>query len=171
MFPEDKPVRSSLGGAAELSADAFDRERLLCPDSLAREELPVLCRNVTKRRALAQLVVCSGCCCGQTQRGFPEVPIDWLKALWKEEELNRSGQLTISGCLGPWDLANVVMVLLPDRSEWYGGLAGMQDYAAFVDWARLCHRTDELCDRPAGMQVRLFDRFRNRSALEVEACF
>jgi hypothetical protein len=64
---------------------------------------------VTKRQPLAQLLFCQGCCCGRTDRGHPEVPAGRLKAVWKAEKLNRSVQLTISGCLGPCDVANVAL--------------------------------------------------------------
>ena len=65
----------------------------------------------TKRKSLMQVLVCVGCCCGRVDRGKPEVPVDWLKADWKAARLNPYIQLTISGCLGPCDLPNVVAVL------------------------------------------------------------
>ncbi len=71
----------------------------------------------TNRRPLAQLVFCQGCCCGRTDRGRPEVPVGRLKEVWKGEKLNRSVQLTISGCLGPCDRANVALVITPDGNR------------------------------------------------------
>jgi hypothetical protein len=59
---------------------------------------------ITKRQVLGQLVLCKGCCCGRTDRGLPEVPVERIKEIWQREKLNRSIQLTISGCLGPCDV-------------------------------------------------------------------
>lgn len=93
----------------------------------------------TKRQALGQLIVCKGCCCGQTERGLPAVPVEYLKKIWKDEKLNRFVQLTISGCLGPCDAVNVALILRPVGMEWLGGLAG-HDYDLLIAWARDCAR-------------------------------
>ena len=114
---------------------------------------------VTKRQPLAQLVFCQGCCCGRTDRGHPEVPVGRLKAVWKEEKLNRSVQLTISGCLGPCDLANVALVITPDGNEWLGGLAGDAAYESLIAWARECHREGQLVSLPAALAALRFERF------------
>jgi hypothetical protein len=58
----------------------------------------------TKRQVIGHVVMCSGCCCGKTERGKPEVPVEWLKAQWKARGLLKNIQLSISGCLGPCDL-------------------------------------------------------------------
>ena len=61
----------------------------------------------TKRRVIGQLIICKGCCCGATQNGRPEVPVEWLKEEWRKRRLLKRFQLSISGCLGPCDLPNV----------------------------------------------------------------
>lgn len=113
----------------------------------------------TTRRPFAQLVFCVGCCCGRTDRGRPEVPVERLKAVWKVEKLNRSVQLTISGCLGPCDLANVALVITPDGNRWLGGLGGSDVYEALIAWAQECHREGRAVPLPAGFDTREFDRF------------
>jgi cobaltochelatase CobN len=90
----------------------------------------------TRRKPLAQVVLCQGCCCGQTARGLPAVPLDWLKPLWKSEKLNKVVQLTVSGCLGPCDLPNVCCIITPQEQTWYGRLTTREDYAVLLDWAR-----------------------------------
>jgi hypothetical protein len=117
----------------------------------------------TTRRPLAQVVFCQGCCCGRTDRGHPEVPVGRLKAVWKEEKLNRSVQLTISGCLGPCDLANVALVITPDGNRWLGGLAGNEVYHALINWARECHREGRVVPLPAGFDARRFEQFVTRT--------
>ena len=114
---------------------------------------------VTTRRPLAQLVFCLGCCCGRTDRGHPEVPVGRLKAVWKSEKLNRSVQLTISGCLGPCDLANVALVITPDGNQWLGGLAGDAVYELLIAWARECHRQGRVVPLPAALDALRFERF------------
>src|SRR5262245_61707273 len=82
----------------------------------------------TKRKSLMQVLVCVGCCCGRVERGKPEVPVDWLKAQWKAARLNPYIQLTISGCLGPCDLPNVVAVLTVTGQQWIGQLDRQKEY-------------------------------------------
>jgi len=94
---------------------------------------------LTKRQVLGQLVLCMGCCCGRTDRGLPEVPIERLKAIWQAEKLNRTIQLTVSGCLGPCDVPNVVLILTPQLTQWYGRIEGDAAYDLLIDWARACH--------------------------------
>ncbi len=73
----------------------------------------------TKREVIGQITVCSGCCCGAVGRGKPEVPLDWLKQEWRSRGLLKNIQLTVSGCLGPCDLPNVVRISGP---AWSNGL-------------------------------------------------
>jgi cobaltochelatase CobN len=113
----------------------------------------------TNRLPLAQLVFCQGCCCGRTDRGRPELPVELLKGVWKAEKLNRSVQLTISGCLGPCDLANVALVITPGGNAWVGGMAGDAIYDALIDWARGCHRENRLLPLPVGIDAHRFERF------------
>lgn len=113
----------------------------------------------TKVRSLAQLVFCQGCCCGRTDRGHPEVPVDRLKAVWKAEKLNRAVQLTISGCLGPCDRTNVTAVITPAGVEWLGGLGDPADYDRLTDWARACRAAGRLLPLPDWCAAHRFDRF------------
>jgi len=97
------------------------------------ENSPPLTTRITSK---AQVLFCKGCCCGRTDCGLPEVPVDRLKAVWKAEKLNRGVQLTISGCLGPCDLPNVAVVITTEGMFWYGLLDGDAHYDAFIEWAR-----------------------------------
>lgn len=108
---------------------------------------------------LAQIVLCKGCCCGQTDRGRPPVPVDEFKTIWKAEKLSRSVQLTVSGCLGPCKVANVVLVMSAQRSEWFGKLQGEADYSALLAWARDCHATGRLAPLADALQKKALERF------------
>jgi cobaltochelatase CobN len=92
----------------------------------------------TRIRSTAQVLFCKGCCCGQTERGLPEVPVERLKSVWKAEKLNKGVQLTISGCLGPCDLPNVAVIVTPESTSWYGLLNCDAYYEAIIEWARAC---------------------------------
>jgi len=113
----------------------------------------------TKRQALAQLMFCQGCCCGRTDRGRPELPVEQLKEVWKDEKLNRTVQLTISGCLGPCDLPNVALVMLPEGNLWLGGMDGAEVYEQLVNWARACHAAGEALPLPEELGPLRFERF------------
>jgi hypothetical protein len=108
---------------------------------------------------LGQLVLCRGCCCGQTARGLPAVPVERIKAIWKAEKLNRSIQLSISGCLGPCDLPNVALVLTPRETIWFGNLSGDDDYDQLIDWARGCHSANLLLSLPETLMEKRLRRF------------
>ena len=113
----------------------------------------------TKRKSLMQVLVCIGCCCGRVDRGKPEVPVDWLKAEWKAARLNPYIQLTISGCLGPCDLPNVVAVLTETGQQWIGQLTQRQHFEALVQWGRACGAARRLEPPPPVLCDRFFERF------------
>src|ERR671925_271332 len=113
----------------------------------------------TKRKSLMQVLVCVGCCCGRVERGKPEVPVDWLKAQWKAARLNPYIQLTISGCLGPCDLPNVVAVLTATGQQWIGQLDRQEHYEALVQWGRACGAAQRVEPLPPMLTARVFRRF------------
>ncbi len=124
-------------------------------ESLGRHEALTTARD----HVLGQIVCCEGCCCGQTDKGFPPLPRDWLKQQWKEEKLNRSVQLTISGCLGPCDLANVFCVISPEGMQWFGGLQEHWQYDLLLGWAKNSRDAGILLELPAELNRHRFERF------------
>jgi predicted metal-binding protein len=97
---------------------------------------PLLYPLETKRLIHAQIFVCNGCCCGRTEKGHPPVPVDWLKAEFKARKLIRNVQVTISGCLGPCDVPNVVAILTPNEGmRWFGNLSEQWQFESLMDWA------------------------------------
>jgi hypothetical protein len=113
----------------------------------------------TRVKAPAQVLLCKGCCCGKTERGLPEVPVERIKAAWKAEKLNRAVQLTISGCLGPCDLPNVAVLITAEGMQWYGLLAGDPHYDALIAWARGCQAEGTVLPPPAEWEAHRFERF------------
>ncbi|GAC1466989.1 MAG: hypothetical protein NVSMB9_08120 [Isosphaeraceae bacterium] len=124
--------------------------------NIIEEEKPIL---TTKIRSTAQVIFCVGCCCGRTDRGLPEVPVERLKAAWKAEKLNRCVQLTISGCLGPCDVPNVAAILTPSAMHWFGLLNGDADYDAILSWARESVAQGEPLPIPESLNGRRLQRF------------
>ena len=92
--------------AERWEADRF--ANVILPDGETREV----------RVVEGHLFVCEGCCCGNADKGVPEVPRAAFKKEWKERGIRRRVHLSISGCLGPCAVANVVIHL-----EGVGGCA------------------------------------------------
>jgi hypothetical protein len=125
------------------------------------ERIPVSQPLTTNRQPRAQLAFCHGGCCGRTDRGRPDLPAEELKRIWRTEKLNRTVQLTISGCLGPCDLANVALVMLPEGSVWLGGMGGEVVYETLVSWARACHAEGRALPLPDELEPLRFERFQS----------
>lgn len=127
-------------------------------------------RNTTKRQSHGQIVVCLGCCCGRTDKGHPPVPADWLKAQWKQRKLLKHVQLTISGCIGPCDASNAVLVFLGPEPVWMGGLETQEHYQALLDWAVACQESGMLQPLPhLLLKHRIEHRFKQPEATAMEA--
>jgi hypothetical protein len=124
----------------------------------------------TSRRLqpLAQIFLCRGCCCGQLERRNPLVPVDEFKALWKTEKLNRSVQLTVSGCLGPCERANVVLVMAPGGAAWLGPLREGAAYQLLIDWSRQCHSARRILSLPDELGALRFERFQSEFPTELD---
>jgi len=84
--------------------------------------------------------------------------VERIKAAWKSGRLNRTIQLTISGCVGPCDVANVAVVVDSTGTAWYGGLE-THHYDTLLRWAEACHAASTLLEVPAELQPHRFDWF------------
>lgn len=113
----------------------------------------------TKRTVLAQVFVCAGCCCGKTEKGKPEIPLDWLKKTWKEQKLLKTVQLTISGCLGPCDLVNVVSISTAEGQFWFGGITTDEPYHDLLNWAEQSRTLGYPAPLPETLRAYAFSRF------------
>ena len=118
--------------------------------------------SLTTRRTdlLGQVFFCEGCCCGRTDKGFPPLPKAMIKEHWKSLKLNKTIQLTISGCLGPCDLANV-FYFLPSEGEgqWFGGLSEHWQYETLIQWASECQKAGSVLPIPSALNMHRFERF------------
>jgi hypothetical protein len=121
-----------------------------------------------KRPMLAQVNVCNGCCCGQTQKGRPEVPLLWLKSEWKRRGLLKRVHLSISGCLGPCDVANVVMITNCHGTLWLANLNSQYHYDLLADWAEQSKDADQLQPLPQALRSKSFSPYREQHPLTFE---
>ena len=106
-----------------------------------------------------QLFVCNGCCCGRTEKGFPALPLDEFKQQWKKRGFRRRFHLTISGCLGPCPLANVVLLQFAGRSLWFHSINHANDVDLIYNYVERLLQDETDRDIPAELAGRRFDRY------------
>ena len=90
---------------------------------------------MTESKALPTMLVCDGCCCGRTEKGHNEVPVNQLKSTWKRENLDKKISLKISNCLGYCSLHNVTVLKNKNKKTWIGKLSSKDHYDAVIEWA------------------------------------
>jgi nitrile hydratase accessory protein len=105
------------------------------------------------------LFVCYGCCCGRTEKGFPALPLDDFKQQWKKRGLRRRFHLTISGCLGPCPLANVVLLQFRGRFMWFHSINDVQDVTLIYDFVEQLLQEGAGAKIPDGLADREFQRY------------
>lgn len=125
------------------------------------------CPLKTKRMVIGQIVICSGCCCGAVNRSKPEVPVDWLKQEWRSRGLLKNIQLTISCCLGPCDLPNVVRITGPASDVWLGNINRLEQYISLVEWASQSKAEGAFLPLPGGFDSLRFNPFRADAAVNT----
>ena len=102
----------------------------------------------TKRRVIGQLIVCQGCCCGATYKDRPAVPAEWLKDEWRKRGLLKRVQLSISGCVGPCDVPNIVAISNERGTQWLGNITEFSQYQSLLAWAVASVNAGELLRLP-----------------------
>ncbi len=105
------------------------------------------------------LFICNGCCCGRTDKGFSESPLEEFKKQWKSRGIRRRLHLTISGCLGPCPLANVVLLQFRGRSMWFHSINHSEDVDLIYDYTERMLTAGTFLDPPNGLALRLFERY------------
>ena len=88
----------------------------------------------TVRVVEGHLLVCKGCCCGNTERNIPPVPVDAFKREWKERGIRRRVHLSISACLGPCAVANVVLLVFQGSTIWFHSINSDADVFAIYNY-------------------------------------
>jgi cobaltochelatase CobN len=105
------------------------------------------------------LFVCQGCCCGRTDKGFPALPLEEFKRQWKDRGIRRRFHLTITGCLGPCPLANVVLIQFRGESVWLHSINNAEDVSLIYSYVECMLRSECYLDPPAELAWRHFQRY------------
>jgi hypothetical protein len=119
---------------------------------------------VPKYPMLAQIGICQGCCCGNTSKAHPPVPVEWLKREWKHRGLLKQVHLTITGCLGPCDVPNVVQITAGNETRWLCHLSTQDHYAELAAWAEKSRDAGRLLPLPAIFSSHRLSAMRGDSA-------
>ena len=115
VFPNAYPSSMSLKPSRVLSVQHPSSEP--CPNNLI--DIPTPSGEIKEiRHQEGHILVCQGCCCGNTEKGFPAVPLQAWKSEWKARGIRKRVHLTIAGCLGPCPMANVVLVIFRGACVW-----------------------------------------------------
>jgi hypothetical protein len=88
-----------------------------------------------------------------TEHERPEVPVEWLKSEWRKRGLLKRVQLTISGCVGPCDVPNVVVIASSSGTEWLGNIVKFDQYRSLLEWAVRCRDAGEMLTLPHEFHV------------------
>jgi hypothetical protein len=115
----------------------------------------------TKRLVIGHVSVCQGCCCGNIANGKPAVPVEWLKKEWRARGLLKRIQLSISGCLGPCDIPNVITISNENGTQWLGGITEFHQYQLLLEWAVASRASEKLLPLPDQFREHTLYPFRN----------
>jgi hypothetical protein len=115
----------------------------------------------TKRLVIGHVAVCQGCRCGNTTNGRPAVPVEWLKKEWRARGLLKRIQLSISGCLGPCDVPNVVTISNENGTRWLGRITEFHQYRTLLEWAISSKDAGELLPLPNEFRRHVLHPFHN----------
>jgi cobaltochelatase CobN len=88
------------------------------------------------------------------------VPLEWLKQQWRSRGLLKTVQLTVSGCLGPCDLPNIVRISGPYDEIWLGKIDRREQYESLVEWATASRASGVLLPLPEEFERLRFSPFR-----------
>jgi hypothetical protein len=118
----------------------------------------------SKRKVIAHVTVCLGCCCGNTEKGHPEVPVEWLKKEWRARRLLKNIHLSISGCIGPCDVANAAKINSPTGEIWLGNLNRFEQYCDLADWASASNQAARVLPLPRSLMKQQLSLYRGDTA-------
>ena len=94
-----------------------------------------------------------------THKGFPPSPLDEFKRQWKARGIRRRFHLTISGCLGPCPLANVVMIQFKGHSMWFHSINSVEDVSTIYSYVEHMLVEQSHLEPPALLTGRHFQRY------------
>lgn len=105
------------------------------------------------------LFVCYGCCCGRVEKGFPPLALEEFKKQWKDRGIRRRLHLTISGCLGPCTIANVVLIQFRGESVWLHSINNEDDVRLIYEYIEQMLQAESYLPPPPALADRHFQRY------------
>jgi cobaltochelatase CobN len=101
----------------------------------------------------------TGCCCGRTDRGYAEVPVDVYKEEWTRRKIRNQVHLTKSGCLGPCTLANVASLVFDGRAVWFHSVNSAWQVRQIFDYIESMLKADRFIKPPAELSEFVFNYY------------
>ena len=101
----------------------------------------------------------TGCCCGRTERGYAEVPVDVYKEEWTRRKIRNQVHLTKGGCLGPCALANVASLVFDGRSVWFHSVNSAWQVRQIFDYIESMLKADRFLRPPAELSEFVFNYY------------
>jgi cobaltochelatase CobN len=114
--------------------------------------------NVVQHRGHLSYCV-TGCCCGHTERGYAEVPVDVYKEEWTRRKIRNEVHLTKGGCLGPCALANVACLVFDGRSVWFHSVNSAWQVRQIFDYIESMLKADRFLKPPAELSEFVFNYY------------
>ena len=91
--------------------------------------------------------------------GTPEVPLEEFKSQWKARGIRRRIHLTISGCIGPCPVANVVLLLVYGRAVWLHSIDSASQVSAIYDYIERMLASGEYLPLDGFLALHVFNRY------------
>jgi (2Fe-2S) ferredoxin len=123
--------------------------------------------QATTRVVEGQIWVCQGCCCGNTEGGFPGVPLDRFKKEWKERGIRSRIHLTVSGCLGPCAVANVVLLSYRGSTLWFQSINSDSDVVEIYEYVESLLEQGRFELPDGDLRKKVFQRYLTDASLEL----
>jgi len=129
-----------------------------CPNNLI--DIPAPSGEIKEiRHQEGHILVCQGCCCGNTEKGFPAVPLQAWKSEWKDRGIRKRVHLTIAGCLGPCPLANVVLVIFRGACVWLQAINSPRQVQQIYDYVESMMSAGRYLPLPDKLEKFHFSRY------------
>ncbi len=107
--------------------------------------------DIKRTPPLCRLLICNGGSCGQN----PDIKPESIKNVWNAEGLHATVAMKICECQDACEHASVARIITAYGTEWFEHLQE-QHYQALIEWARECHRTQTLAERPSILERQRF---------------
>lgn len=83
--------------------------------------------------------------------------MEWLKREWRARGLLKRVQLTVSGCLGPCDVPNVVTIVTQGKTIWLGNISLREQYQSLIDWASRSKNSGSTVELPKELRFNVLE--------------